>query len=248
MSSMRSASSRTKISTCERSSVRWLEVVEQAPGRGDEDVDAAPQLVDLRLHADAAEDHHAGQLASACRRCARSPRPAPRARGSASGSGRGSAACRARRAPARLGHQPLQHRQRRSRRSCRCRSGRRPSRRAREDGGNGLRLDRGGRGVARFVNGTQQARPGRGYRKTWEFCQDHRPAARVERAPVEGRRGKGVGSDCVGADWKLGDASGIVGRARDARRERGPIARVTDSLEPPGLPARVAGRSDIPLR
>ena len=34
-------------------------VVEQAPGRGDEDVDAAPQLVDLRLHADAAEHHHA---------------------------------------------------------------------------------------------------------------------------------------------------------------------------------------------
>ena len=102
MSSMRSASSSTKISTCERSSVRWLVVVEQAARRRDEDVDAAAELVDLRLHADAAEHHHAGQLASACRRCARFPRPAPRARASASGSGRGSAACRARRAPAGL--------------------------------------------------------------------------------------------------------------------------------------------------
>ena len=37
-------------------------VVEQAARRGDEDVDAAAQLVDLRLHADAAEHHHAGEL------------------------------------------------------------------------------------------------------------------------------------------------------------------------------------------
>jgi hypothetical protein len=39
-----------------------LVVVEQAARRGDEDVDAAPQAVDLRLHADAAEHHHRGQL------------------------------------------------------------------------------------------------------------------------------------------------------------------------------------------
>ena len=37
-------------------------VVEEPPRRGDEDVDAAAQLVDLRLHADAAEHHHAGEL------------------------------------------------------------------------------------------------------------------------------------------------------------------------------------------
>jgi hypothetical protein len=33
-------------------------VVEQAARRGDEDVDALLQAVDLRLHADAAEHHH----------------------------------------------------------------------------------------------------------------------------------------------------------------------------------------------
>ena len=60
-------------------------VVEQAPRRGDEDVDAAAQLVDLRLHADAAEHHHAARAWSACRRCARFPRPGRRARASASG-------------------------------------------------------------------------------------------------------------------------------------------------------------------
>ncbi|HEY5321941.1 MAG TPA: hypothetical protein VIK58_03875, partial [Caldimonas sp.] len=54
-----------------------------------------------------------------------------------------------------------------------------------------------------FVNGTQQ---GLGEAESiesheGEFCQiiGLLPA---ERAPVEGRRGKGVGSDCVGADWK----------------------------------------------
>jgi hypothetical protein len=37
-------------------------VVEQPPWRGHEDVDAAAQLVDLWLHADAAEHHHAAEL------------------------------------------------------------------------------------------------------------------------------------------------------------------------------------------
>ena len=59
MSSMRSASSSTKISTCAEVERALAVVVEQAAGRGDEDVDAAAQLVDLRLHADAAEHHHA---------------------------------------------------------------------------------------------------------------------------------------------------------------------------------------------
>ncbi|MCG3189580.1 MAG: hypothetical protein LKCHEGNO_02048 [Burkholderiaceae bacterium] len=36
-------------------------VVEQPAGRGHQDVDAAPELVDLRLHADTAEHHHALQ-------------------------------------------------------------------------------------------------------------------------------------------------------------------------------------------
>ena len=56
MSSMRSASSSTRISTWRRSTVFCCDVVEQAAGRGDEDVDAAAQRVDLRLDADAAED------------------------------------------------------------------------------------------------------------------------------------------------------------------------------------------------
>ena len=41
MSSMRSASSSTRISTCDRSTVLLLHVVEQAARRGDQDVDAA---------------------------------------------------------------------------------------------------------------------------------------------------------------------------------------------------------------
>ena len=61
MSSIRSASSRTRIST-------WLEVghlladeVEQAAGRRDEDLDAAAQGLDLRVHRDAAVDHGRAQ-------------------------------------------------------------------------------------------------------------------------------------------------------------------------------------------
>ena len=37
-------------------------MVQQAAGRGDEDVHAVAQLVDLRLHADAAEHDHALEL------------------------------------------------------------------------------------------------------------------------------------------------------------------------------------------
>ena len=46
MSSMRSASSSTRISTWLRSNVRWPSVVEQAAGRGDEDVGRRAQAVD----------------------------------------------------------------------------------------------------------------------------------------------------------------------------------------------------------
>ena len=39
-----------------------LREIQQAAGGGHQDVDAAAQRVDLRLHADAAEHHHAGEL------------------------------------------------------------------------------------------------------------------------------------------------------------------------------------------
>ena len=61
MSSMRSASSRTRNSSRVELRVRVLEVVEQAAGRGDEDVDAAAERLLLRRHADAAEDRGAGE-------------------------------------------------------------------------------------------------------------------------------------------------------------------------------------------
>ncbi len=56
MSSMRSASSSTRISTCERSQSRWLHRSSRRPGRGDEHVDAAAQRLCLRPVADAAVD------------------------------------------------------------------------------------------------------------------------------------------------------------------------------------------------
>ena len=58
MSSIRSASSRTRISTRERSRLPWPWWSSSRPGRGDEDVDSALQLRGLRADADAAEDHH----------------------------------------------------------------------------------------------------------------------------------------------------------------------------------------------
>ena len=56
MSSMRSASSSTRISIGVELGAAALEVVDQAARRGDEDVGAATQVVDLRAHAGAAED------------------------------------------------------------------------------------------------------------------------------------------------------------------------------------------------
>ena len=55
MSSMRSASSSTRISTCRQVDGALAGVVEQAAGRGDQDVDAAAQRIDLRIDADAAD-------------------------------------------------------------------------------------------------------------------------------------------------------------------------------------------------
>ena len=51
MSSIWSASSRTRISVPDSTTERCVEVIDQAAGRGDEDVDAAAHGVDLRTDA-----------------------------------------------------------------------------------------------------------------------------------------------------------------------------------------------------
>jgi hypothetical protein len=61
MSSIRSASSSTSTSIADRSAVRWPEVVEQAAGRGHQDVGARAQRRVLRIDVDAAEDHRGGE-------------------------------------------------------------------------------------------------------------------------------------------------------------------------------------------
>ena len=154
MSSMRSASSSTKISMWLRSSVRWPWWSSRRPGRGDEDVDAAAQLVDLRLHADAAEHHHAASACCTCRRRARFLPPARRVRVSGV------------RISARIGSLPLASRTAGVAIS-RCSIGSvkpavlpvpvcaPPSRSAPDRMvGNGLRLDRRGRVVTVFMHGT----------------------------------------------------------------------------------------------
>ena len=61
MSSIWSASSRTKISTLREVGITLAEVVEQAARRGDDDVDATRQRLALRAMADAAEDGGDGE-------------------------------------------------------------------------------------------------------------------------------------------------------------------------------------------
>ena len=61
MSSIRSASSSTKISTRLRVHRALPHMVEQASGRGDQDVHAPPERLDLRVDVDAAEDDGGGQ-------------------------------------------------------------------------------------------------------------------------------------------------------------------------------------------
>ncbi len=80
MSSMRSASSSTRISHGGQVQHALALQVEQAAGRGHQDVDAGLELGDLRVHADAAEDHGGGQLAGTCRRCGSTLPPARRVR------------------------------------------------------------------------------------------------------------------------------------------------------------------------
>ena len=71
--------------------VALVHQVEQPAGRGDEDVDAAAQRVDLRVLPDAAEDDGAGAGSGAARRCGSCRRSASPARGW--GRGRGTAPC-----------------------------------------------------------------------------------------------------------------------------------------------------------
>ncbi len=61
MSSIRSASSRTRISTCVRLAALLADVVQQAAGRGDQDLDAGAQLLDLRVQRHAAVDDRRAQ-------------------------------------------------------------------------------------------------------------------------------------------------------------------------------------------
>ena len=125
MSSMRSASSSTRISTVDRSMKPCCCRSSRRPGRGDQDVHAALHAVDLRVHAHAAEDHGGLECQVLCRRCAPILRPVRpvRAWGSAPGRGcHGRQTCWLR---PRCG-QAMQHGQVKAR-SCRCRSVRRPA-------------------------------------------------------------------------------------------------------------------------
>ena len=89
MSSIRSASSRTRISTARQVDGALADVVEQAARGGDDDLGAGAQGADLRIEADAAVDGDRLDRALVRRRCGRSPRPGARARGSGRGSARG---------------------------------------------------------------------------------------------------------------------------------------------------------------
>ena len=145
-------------------------VVEEATRRGDEDVDAAAQLVDLRLHADAAEHDHAGQL----RVLAVDADALLDLRGELARRRQDEGADRqlaARVADSGLQHEALQERQDEAGGLAGAGLGAAHDVAAREDGGNGLRLDGSGRGVAGFVNGTQQ-RLGQaeGIERHWEIC------------------------------------------------------------------------------
>ena len=214
--------------------VRWPWWSSRRPGVATRMSTPRAQLVDLRLHADAAEHHHARRASSACRRCARFPRPARRARASASGSARGSAACRAASRTAGLAIR-------------RCRIGstkpavlpvpvwapassrRRRARRGSPGPGSGW-------GWCSPVRARRAAaaRPGRGNRKSWESSAKSSACRPRKRAPVEGRRGEGVGSDCVGADWKHGDAS------RHCKVESAPPARPVQGARDGVTPVRSA--------
>ena len=83
MSSIRSASSRTRTSTPRQVDRALVDEVEQAAGRRDDDLGAGAELRDLGTEADAAVHGRGADRPVACRRCGRSPRPGSRARASA---------------------------------------------------------------------------------------------------------------------------------------------------------------------
>ncbi len=130
-------------------------MVEQAAGRGHQDVDAAAQLVDLRLHADAAEHHHAGELAVLAvvahafldlgRELARRRQDQ-----------RADRRTTARIALGRLRHQAVQHRQHEAGGLAGAGLGAAHQVAAGQHQRNRLGLDRGRRGVSLLVHGTQQ--------------------------------------------------------------------------------------------
>ena len=102
-----------------------LHVVEQPAGRGDQDLHAAPQLRDLRVHVGAAVDDRGARSACAWRSRGSSPRPGSPVRASARGPARGSDGGPAK---PRCSHaaRGAAASAARTRRSCRCRSGRPP--------------------------------------------------------------------------------------------------------------------------
>ena len=132
-----------------------LVVVEQAAGRGHQDVDALAQAVDLRLHADAAEHHHAGQRqVFAVGAHALFHLRGEFARGRQDEGADGDAAARVAHG---LGQrQALQHRQREA--GGLAGAGLRAAHQvaALQDDGNGLRLDRRRGVVALLANGAQE--------------------------------------------------------------------------------------------
>ena len=183
-------------------------VVEQAPRRGDEDVDAAAQLVDLRLHADAAEHHHAGELGvlAVGAHAFLDLRGELARRRQDQGADRQLAARVAHR---RLGHQAMQQRQDEAGGLAGAGLGAAHDVAAGEDGGNGLGLDRGGGVVAGFVNGTQQ---GLGQA---EGIESHEESSAKSSAccPRNGRQSKADGGKESEAT-----ASALTGKHGDASR------------------------------
>jgi hypothetical protein len=182
-------------------------VVEEAPRRGDEDVDAAAQLVDLRLHADAAEHDHAGQLRvlAVDANAFLDLRGELARRRQDEGADRQLAARIAHGGP---GHEAMQERQDEAGGLAGAGLGAAHDVAAREDGGDRLGLDGSRGGVARFVHGTQQRLgEAESIERHGKFCLFIGLLLAVERAPVEGRRGRESEATASTLTGKLGDAS-----------------------------------------
>ena len=192
MSSMRSASSSTKISTRAQIDEALVHQVEQPAGRGDEDVDAVPQGADLRTvgrrrrRRPCAAARCAGRRRESCRRSARPVRASAKAPARGCVVRRRAADCRA------CGRGGAESAARR-RRSCRCRSGRSPAGRGRPstcgmacglDGG-GVRVAFGPRraedGLSEPQFGESHSRSSRGYPRT--ECDERATAS--QRKPLD---------------------------------------------------------------